>query len=117
MPYVTTNQVKQVRNTLKKMFPAVKFSVTRRHYSTIHIVIAESPFKWAESYVQLNPFYLEEYDHSAFLKAVAEVAFEGNRIISEDGDYGSIPNFYVDIHIGTWEKPHVQTGKELCVRA
>lgn len=110
MPYISTERVSEVRKQLKSTFPSVKFSVRRHHHSTIAVSIMESAFTWPKGVQQLNPFYLERYDHAEFLQQVHDIANAGNRIVSEDGDYGSIPKFYVDIEIGKWDRPHVATG-------
>ncbi len=107
MPYISTERVSEIRKQLKATFPDVKFSVRRRHYSTVSISIMKSPYSWPENPLNLNPFYLERYEHSEFLQQVHDIANAGNRIVSEDGDYGSIPKFYLDIQIGKWDKPHI----------
>ncbi len=108
MPYISTERVAEVRKQLKSTFPDVKFSVRRYHHSTIAVSVMKSSFTWPEGTQNLNPFYLERYDHAEFLQQVHDIANAGNRIVSEDGDYGSIPKFYVDIEIGKWDKPHVK---------
>ncbi len=108
MPHITTERVKEVRTQLRKQFPQVKFSVVRRDYSSIHITILESPFDFGTTYEQLNTYCLEWYKHSEFLEEVKAIANKGNKIESEDGDYGSIPAFYLNINIGQWNKPYIQ---------
>ena len=36
----------------------------------------------------------------------------GQRITQNDADYGAIPNFYVNIHIGKWDRPYQVTQKK-----
>lgn len=109
MPYISADQVKAVRNGLKKKFPAIKFSIRKRHSSTICIVVLASPFAWSKDYQQINHFYPQNHEHTDFLKEVIEIADNGNKILYEDSDYGNIPQFYLDISIGDWNRPHVQT--------
>jgi len=109
MPYISTQRVAEVRKELKSTFPDVKFSVRRQDHSTIAVSVMKSPFAWPEGTQSLNPFYLDRYDHADFLQQVHDIANAGNRIVSEDGDYGSIPKFYLNIEIGKWNQPHVTT--------
>lgn len=44
---------------------------------------------------------------------IAEIhKVEAPRIVSEDGDYGSIPNFYYDVTFGAWDKPYICTDPD-----
>ncbi len=108
MPYITTEHVKNVRNELKRTFPDVKFSVTRHHHSSIEIHVMSSPFQWEKDYFGVNHFYPEQYENAEFLAKITEIAERGNRTVSHDGDYGAIPQFYVNIAVGKWDKPHVR---------
>ena len=114
MPYITTEKVKEKRARIKKAFPNFKFSITREHYSTINVDILEAPFnmltnKEGQTYEQVNHFYIEEhYKNTPKIKDVLlgiyEIMRDGRRVISEDSDYGSIPNFYTNISIGRWDR-------------
>jgi Large polyvalent protein associated domain 29 len=125
MPYITTERIAEIRAEIKKTFPGFKFSITRRHYSTINIVIVNAPFDMLEGqdlptyrdgtkgqYYGVNVFHIKEhfknYPRTAeVLSKIYEIANNGNYIVSKDGDYGNIPKFYVDISIGDFEKPFV----------
>lgn len=112
MPYISPTKVKEIRNALKRKFPEVKFSVTTRNYSTVCVAIMQSPFKWSKDYRDLNVYYLDEYENSKFLKEVRDIATADQRKMFEDGDYGSVPNFYFDLSVGKWDRPHVQKGSD-----
>lgn len=112
MPYISTERVAEIRKELKAKFPNVKFSVRKQHWSTVAVSIMESPYTWPEGTQGLNHFYLDRYDHSEFLQAVHDIMNAGNRIVSEDGDYGSIPAFYTSLEIGQWNRPHVTRATE-----
>ena len=115
MPYLSAEDVKTKRNLIKKAFPAYKFSITREHHSTISVYITEAPINLLTNdehrgYEQVNHFYIKEHYAETprirdILSKIYKIAKEGNRIISEDGDYGFIPNFYINISIGKWDKP------------
>jgi len=115
MPHISSEDVKTRRNLIRKEFPRFKFSITRGHYSSINVDILEAPFnmltnKDGRTYEQVNHYYIgEHYKDFPQVKEVLEKIYSimssGNHIIAEDGDYGSIPAFYTNISIGTWEKP------------
>lgn len=108
MPYISKEKVKEIRNELKKTFPKVKFSV-RKDNSSVDISIMESPFDFGEN-TNVNHYYIndhfEDKKQAEFLQKVSDIATNGQKQESFDGDYGSIPNYYVSIRIGKWNKPH-----------
>jgi hypothetical protein len=123
MPYISAEQVKSVRVALKKEFPNVKFFVTKEHCTSLHVAIMESNIDFTArdtrngEYYQakeLSHFWIEESFREnepakVFLLKLLEVIFKLQpiRIVSEDGDYGSIPNYYLNIRIGKWDKPYL----------
>jgi len=114
MAYITTEEVKEIRNKLKAKFPGVKFSIVREHYSTVRCCIMVSPFEFENPHMSLNhyPMWLKDHHKGKpylnFLVAVAEILMENEKTVSHDADYGSIPNFYVTLQVGQWNNPHVQ---------
>lgn len=115
MPFITSESVKEKREALKKALPNFKLSVTKRHHSTIDVAIMEGPLELASDRVNINHFYIEECGLSSewieVLLTIKKIINSGNRIICEDGDYGSIPSFYIGIEIGKWDKPYVKKGE------
>lgn len=117
MPYISTEQVKLVRNALKKEFPKVKFSITRENYSTICVSILESSIDFDISprdYKRVNEYRIDEdYTGNEQAKNILNRVYEIINITHEqkelvyDGDYGSVPNYYIDINIGKWNRPYV----------
>lgn len=117
MPYISTEEVKARREALKKEFSDFKFSVVRRHYSTIVVTILSSPLAIEDKDQQVNEFHIEDnFKHTPELRdallKIKEIADKGNCTISEDGDYGSIPKFYIDIRIGGYDRPYQQIVKK-----
>lgn len=125
MPCITTERVAEIRAQIKKEFPTSggwKFSITREHYSSINVSILSAPFNLLPNserqHEQVNHYYINEhYKNNPAVKDVLlrlyAIMNEGNRTISEDGDYGSIPAFYCNISIGQYDKPfQVVKGKE-----
>lgn len=122
MPYISSEQVKQVRQEIKKSFPGVKFSVTKEHCTSLHVCIMESniDFTTTDKYsneaiqeTQINHFYIKEnFPNNKpacdFLLKLVGVIHKAHpeKIISVDSDYGSIPNYYLNIRVGKWDKPY-----------
>ncbi len=116
MPYITTEAVKKKRETLKREFPKVKFSVTCKDYSSIHVNIMEAPFDIEKEHKVVNDCHIENHYKNSpevmkFLLRVKEIINEGNCIESVDGDYGSIPAFYINIEFGRWDRPYKKVIK------
>ena len=106
----TTERVKSIRNELKNVLPAYKFSVTKRHYNGVIIVILSGPAKLTEkNYEDVNVYYIDEQPEGVkknVLNIVNSIASEGVTY-RETGDYGTQPDFYVNIKIGEFSKPYI----------
>ena len=106
----TTERVKTIRNELKNVLPAYKFSVTKRHYNGVSIVILSGPAKLTdENYEQVNSWCIDEQPEGVkknVLNIVNKIASEGVTY-RETGDYGTQPDFYVNIKIGDYNKPYI----------
>ena len=106
----TTERVKTIRCELKNALPAYKFSVTKRHWNGVNIVILSGPAKLTEeNYEDVNVYYIDEKPEGVkknVLNVVYKIASEGV-IYRETGDYGTQPDFYVNIKIGEFNKPYI----------
>jgi len=119
MPFITTDRVKEIRNEIKKEFPQYKFSVRREHHSSVYIIIKSGPVQLLtvnpeRGYESVNHFYVQ--DHYAetpqvrdIIQKVVDIARKGQHEQFFDGDYGSVPNYYVNVHIGEWGKHYEVT--------
>ena len=119
MPYIDTKKVKEIRDKVKNEFPEIKFSVRRKHYSSILVALVESAAPYTKEingeYVQINHFYIDEhYQYNKQLKAVLsridKIMNNDNRELVYDSDYGSVPHYYTSIHIGKWNEPFKYIG-------
>ena len=110
MPFIEVDKVAQIRNELKKQLPEFKFSVTRKHFSCLDIAIISGPVKLIdEEYKQINQYYIDEHytgQTKEVLSKVNEIASKDERTMFIDSDYGAVPNFYIHISIGKWDKPY-----------
>ena len=123
MPYITKEQVKTKRDALKKALPQYKLSITTENYSGIKVVVQRGPVDFGTEYNQLNPYidYREERwnrdteQHESWpliadlMDVIMPILNDGKGASTEDGDYGSIPDYYTWVHIGQWDKPYVCT--------
>lgn len=114
MPYISTEKVAAKRAALKKAFPNVVFSVTRRHSSTIVVNIMKSDMDLGSKNEQINEYHIERFYEGVkkdFLLQVLAIINTDHEIgVYEDSDYGYVPNYYIDIEIGKWDKPYICTA-------
>jgi len=120
MPYVSKEDIAKKRKALKKALPGFKISVTNRHHTGIMVVFKEGPIRMlskdaTDGYEHVNHFYYRE--HYADDPKVVKVLDKVMSIIGSDQkeqfydyDYGSVPNFYISLNIGSWDKPYQAYG-------
>lgn len=115
MPYLNKEYTKKVRQELRSRYPEFKFSVTTRHHSTLSVKILSGPLDLgvdSDGYDQVNHFHVEKHyedypEARDFLTEVLGVMSQDyDSCVHTDGDYGNIPNFYLDLQIGKWDKPY-----------
>lgn len=127
MAYITSEQIKSFRNQIKAAFPASKgwkWSVTKKHHSSVICALMQFPAGYDFAikregndtsnplYSQLNHYYLDNSGlgkkEIAVLKKVKEI------LHSEHWDESDIMTdyfncaYYVNMHIGKWDKPATQ---------
>lgn len=116
MPYISTEEVKEKRNALKKKFPKYKFSITRQHCSSLNVSIMQGPEDLMDGverdYEQVNHYHIDSHysdqpEKCKLLNGIYEIISQDQKELVYDGDYGSVPNFYVNIQIGKFDKPYV----------
>lgn len=98
---------KETRKVLKKAFPNTKFSVTSK-YNEIKVAVMESDVDFGVAYNQVNQYRIyEDYtgEQKQILQSVVDFISKDVREVVYDGDYGSVPNYYINISIGKWDKP------------
>ena len=134
MAYISTDDVKHIRNTLKKALPQYKFSVVRAHTSSVTIALMKGPafkdYEYFDRYAhetkvgtlndghhQINQYHLEDVYgkekakvldkiHSIALTAPAK---NGGKVWYNNSD-AMIDYFdtayYVHIEVGKWNKQY-----------
>jgi hypothetical protein len=117
MPWISTEDVKSKRTQINRLFPKKdgwKISVRRDLHDTVLVTISEGPVPLVEpSNHQPNPYNPVGVDGQAtsILRTIAQIALEGRVVAHHDQDYGSIPNFYVHMNVGSWNSPYVVVNR------
>lgn len=114
MAYITTEQVKEIRNRLKKQFPRTKMSITRKDYSGVRISILSSDIKFTEEkYKSVNDYHIKDNYDGIVRDSLQKIINISNSDVSysDTADYGSQPSHYVWLSIGEYNKPFEYTGK------
>lgn len=124
MPYIDTKSVAQMRKAIRAALPEYVISVRKHHHSTVQVHLMSGPIVGVKG---VNVFWFKDHfgpdklDRPDVIKVVQTIIdeifkVEKVKIVSEDGDYGSIPNFYYDVEFGTWDKPYVCTDPDAADR-
>jgi len=117
MPYISTENVKRIRDAVKTTFPEMKFSIRQSGHSSLHVSMLRGKIDFGTHYSSINHYHYERHledkpEAVEFLRKVLNVIQEAHprREISYDSDYGSIPNYYLNISVGTYEKSYELIG-------
>ena len=112
MPYISADEVKEIRKEIKKTFPEFKFSITKKHSSSVCITLLKGPVDFGTEQADVNHFYVDEYwdgRPQEILSKIVDIAKRKQKETVYDMDYGSVPNYYVNISIGKWNRPYKLT--------
>ena len=117
MAYITSDEVKEIRNNIKKAFPAKagwKWSVVRRHHSSVCATLMQYPAGYDfPTYDQVNHFHFERDEtygkrETVVLKKVNEILHKNHWDKSDImTDYFHCA-YFVSLHIGKWNREAVQ---------
>ena len=134
MAYISTDDVKHIRNTLKKELPQFKFSVVRDHTSSVTIALMKGPafkdYEYFDRYThetkigtlnedhhQINQYHLEDFygkENAKVLDKIHSIALtapakNGGKVWYNNSD-AMIDYFdtayYVHIEVGKWNKQY-----------
>ncbi len=118
MAYISTEEVKVIREDLKKEFSSKdgwKFSIVRDHYSSLSVSILEAPFdlidddKISEESKARKNFTIgshgKGYKYSEIYEKIWSICNKKNFDHSDSmTDYFHL-GFYFDLSVGKWDKP------------
>lgn len=101
MAYISTEQVKVIRENLKKEFPQFKFSVKREHYSKVCVSILSGNVDFGTTYKKFK------FEKDGVLGKINSIVNTGNFDESDSmTDYFHV-GFYTDMSIGQYDKPYI----------
>lgn len=120
MAFISTEEVKQIRQNIKKLYPAKKgwkFSITRRHGSEICIAILQGPHNFEleanGKNRSINHFHIDSHCNGSDAKILNSIMKlihgEKSNYNSNAGDPGAdYPawNYFISLEIGQWDKPY-----------
>jgi hypothetical protein len=117
MPYMPADAVAARRTAIRAAFPRKDgwdVSVTRDGHSGVLATFKGGPIPLTAAnggYEQVNPYYIDKNavspDAAAVLNRVVTIINADNGTLYESSDYGSIPKFYIGIHVGAWNAPYI----------
>jgi len=115
MAYITTEEVKNVRNLLKQEFPKFKFSVSGGNSLSLKVAIMSGPEDFREvlglrNSMDVNQYHLYQYGRfEKLFTDIFKVMKSQNWFDKSDSmiDYFHTA-YYVGLSIGKWNKAYVQ---------
>ena len=123
MAFINKDQVKQIREALKKEFPEIKFSVRKDGSSSVHVGIIKSPYNFndlpffrQDGSTNVNQFRVPDCTHRRLLEKILKVIKTGSdRIWFNNSDpmtdYFHVA-FYIHLYVGHWEKGYEMISME-----
>lgn len=123
MAFINKDQVKQIREALKKEFPEIKFSVRKENYSSVHVTILKSPYNFSDlpnyrpdSATSVNHFYVPDCVHRRMFEKILMIIKTGSDrkwFDKSDSmtDYFHVA-FYIHLYVGHWEKGYEMISME-----
>ena len=128
MAYITTAEVREIRNALKEEFgPELKFGVKKQHHSSVTVTIKKGNVDFSDimregdrGYAQVNHYHTYQYgDHANLFDDIVEVIkkapgnAEGGREWFDKSDamvdYFHTA-FYFNLEVGNYSKPYEYQG-------
>jgi hypothetical protein len=118
MAYITTQEVKNIRNLLKDNFPEFKFSISGGNSSSLKVAIMSGQEDFSSvlgqwTSVDVNQYRLRTYGkYEKLFGRMFEVMKSQNWYDESDitTDYFHTA-YYLSLSIGKWDKPYVQVAK------
>jgi len=118
MAYITSESVKEIRNSIKALYPAKqgwKFSIKRDHYSSVRCSILSAPVELRLDTTRTNQSvnnYWIESNYEGKNDVAKDILLNINSILNLNNfdksdlmvDYHHVGH-YVSLSIGEWDKP------------
>ncbi len=100
MAYISTQEVKEIRENLKKEFPTLKFSVKREHYSKVVVSILHGDIDFGFTYKNIQ--YVKNPICEKIVAIVNCKNYDNSNSMIDYFDCG----YYTGIFVGTYEKEY-----------
>jgi len=115
MAYITTEEVKEIRNRIKAAYPAKKgwkFSIRQQDHSSLHVDILTAPIQMIPNgtHQSVNHYHIQSDvkfsdKTKAILNDISAIANETNWDKSDvQSDYFNC-HFYYNMRVGNYDKP------------
>jgi len=115
MAYINKEQVKQIRESLKKEFPEIKFSVRGENRSSVYVGILKSPYDFSDLphyrpdyYTNVNQFHVPDCKHRKILEKILKIIRTGSdRLWFDKSDSMTdyfYTAFYIHLYVGDYVK-------------
>lgn len=113
MPFLQASETKAIRNAIKAKYPTFKWSIATVHGTTLSVHVMAGPIRFDQDNFNVNHFWIdrqfkdkptERRFFTYLLDLIREV--KPCRTVTHDGDYGAVPNYYIHIEVGKWDKPY-----------
>lgn len=116
MAYMNQEKKKVIAAELKKVIPSDwKYSLAVRHHSALVLTIRSAPIKIEGDYEDVNEFHPEHHFEGELLETfrkIIDAMNTGNFDLSDSmTDYFHVGH-YIDIRLGSWDKPFISTLAE-----
>tara|TARA_B100001059_G_C17764833_1_gene544996 strand:+ start:113 stop:532 length:420 start_codon:yes stop_codon:yes gene_type:complete len=111
MAYLSKEELKKMRDNIKKVFPAKegwKLSIRNRNHSTVCVDLLKGNFK-DEGHRTVNHYRTTDDDSGRFTSSINEILelsvenYDNSDSMTDYFDVG----YYKDISIGRWDKEYV----------
>lgn len=114
MAYISKEKTAEIRESLKREYPEMRFGVRRDNYGTLHVSILKSPYEFRNPQqirvggsFPVNHYYPEQWYHAEILKDIIRLCNDGNWDRSRaEIDYFDV-GWYLSLSLGNW-KTHFQ---------
>lgn len=113
MPYIEKEKVAEMRKAIRKALPQYKISVSCSDHCSVNVAIMEGPIEFdMKDGRYINPYHYHNQEDENLVKIVDVIFAEMDKVVQkctmyEDGDYGSIPNYYRGVSVGKFDRPYV----------
>ncbi len=119
MAFITTEEVRAIRNQLKKQLPEYKFSVTKQHYSKVNVSILKGPIEleskpintyWFKDHYEDQPVLIALFTAIINIIKTAPALVTGDVWFDESDSQTDYFNtaYYFDLRVGKWNKDYIQ---------